>query len=45
MITLAGCAIGGCGDDIGGIITLIVITIIVLALIGFGIYKLVKRKK
>ena len=25
MITLAGCAIGGCGDDIGGIITLIVI--------------------
>ena len=45
MITLSGCAIGGCGDDIGGIITIVVIAIIVVALIGFGIYKLIKRKK
>ena len=45
MITLAGCAIGGCGDDIGGIITIVGIAIIVVALIGFGIYKLIKRKK
>ena len=45
MITLAGCAIGGFCDDICGIITIIVIAIIVVALIGFGIYKLIKRKK
>ena len=45
MIFMVGCSIGGCSENLGGIITLVVVCLIVLFLIAFGIYKIIKRKK
>lgn len=46
MITLSGgCAIGGCGGIDPSIIIFIVLGIIILAIISYFVYKIIKRKK